>query len=112
VEAKTEQCYECGKWVTDTEWVTNWCSCSECFDKHLQENEKLWTSVNIEGLLSIVTVGLLLYLSYRFEFRMKNWYRGLKCRKTDHKWVTVYSYTQQCRHCHKVEDISKEVWSR
>lgn len=37
----TEECAECHKKITDDEWVTNWCSCDECFstqlDKFIQE---------------------------------------------------------------------------
>jgi hypothetical protein len=32
-----EICRECGKAITDDEWVTNWMSCSECMNKSLEE---------------------------------------------------------------------------
>lgn len=36
-EPEMHNCYECGKEIPDEEWVVNWGSCSECFDKHYQE---------------------------------------------------------------------------
>lgn len=36
-EEYQEQCSECGKMVSDCEWTTNWCSCSDCFNKHLDK---------------------------------------------------------------------------
>jgi hypothetical protein len=37
-----QKCWECGKAITDDEWVVNWGSCSECFSaafqKYLDEN--------------------------------------------------------------------------
>lgn len=32
-----ENCYECLKPVEDDEWVANWGSCHECFNKHLDK---------------------------------------------------------------------------
>ncbi len=29
----SEECYECNKKISDDEWVVNWGSCSECFDR-------------------------------------------------------------------------------
>lgn len=31
-----ENCYECLKPVDDAEWIDNWGSCNECFNKHLE----------------------------------------------------------------------------
>ena len=36
-EELTEKCALCGKAITDSEYVVNWASCAECFDKHYQE---------------------------------------------------------------------------
>lgn len=37
IEMPTEVCATCGKLITDSEWVVNWTSCAECFDKGFQE---------------------------------------------------------------------------
>lgn len=29
-----QPCNNCGKIISDDEWVVNWGSCSECFDRH------------------------------------------------------------------------------
>lgn len=36
---REEKCDVCGKVVSDCEWITNWCSCSECFDRHWEKEE-------------------------------------------------------------------------
>ncbi len=27
-------CFQCNKVISDCEWITNWGSCGDCFDKH------------------------------------------------------------------------------
>lgn len=31
-----ENCLKCGKRVSDCEFVSNWASCRDCFDKHYE----------------------------------------------------------------------------
>lgn len=35
-----EKCIECNKEISDAEWVTNWGSCADCFNKHLDKYYK------------------------------------------------------------------------
>lgn len=39
-----EKCKECGKTISDCEWVSNWTSCSDCFsagfDQYLKDKEQ------------------------------------------------------------------------
>jgi hypothetical protein len=58
-------------------------------------------------------LGVVLWASHRYEFKLKSFWRThTKCRKTGHKWFTVYSFTQQCKVCYKVSEISHEVTKR
>ena len=41
VEAKTEKCVECGKEISDDEWVTCWMSCEQCLNKSLEAYEEM-----------------------------------------------------------------------
>jgi hypothetical protein len=62
---------------------------------------------------SILAVVVVLWASHRYEFKLKSFWRThTKCRKTGHKWFTVYSFTQQCKVCYKVSEIPHEVTKR
>jgi hypothetical protein len=68
---------------------------------------------DLPRLLAILAVAFAIYLTYRYEFQLKSFWRThTKCRKTGHKWFTVYSFTQQCKVCYKVSEISHEVTKR
>lgn len=63
-------------------------------------------------LLGVGFVAGVCYFLYQFEFQLKTFWRSRKCAKSGHLWTTVYSLTQQCRRCHKVREIPKEVYCR
>jgi hypothetical protein len=59
---------------------------------------------------ALLVVAFLFYATYRWEFELKRlWSSVTKCRKTGHRWITVYGRTQQCRVCYKVLEMSREV---
>lgn len=64
------------------------------------------------GLSIIAIIVLALFIAGKHEFQLKSFFRSFKCHKNGHKNVTVYGYTQQCKRCYKVSEISKEVAKR
>lgn len=42
-----DRCEECSKTISDDEYVVNWGTCNECFDKHWAEYEKEMLKINL-----------------------------------------------------------------
>jgi hypothetical protein len=61
-------------------------------------------------LAAIISVAIFIWACYRYGFQLKSFWRSNRlCRRNGHEWFTVYSFTQQCKVCYKVADLSREV---